>query len=209
MAYQPRRKMVTNSFGNRNFMQPMGRPKHALKVPCFFSFSVGGGGRIFFHFSLVSNMFPNSQCVPQHVPHSTSLLSQMLWQMLSSFHLHRWAKGKELYTSEQKLLFLGSLHSFIFFKSVGPIKLARCRGGKKTWEASHLINRRGEYVLRLLMLRPPAVQYQLGLPTLQGTPAQSAREVLIRCQHTPLFNCIIQHRCSWHEIIDIQSVIFI
>ncbi len=43
----PRPKMVTKSFGKRNFMQPMGRPKHALKVPCFFSFYVlgfwGGG----------------------------------------------------------------------------------------------------------------------------------------------------------------------
>jgi hypothetical protein len=29
--------MVTNSFGKRNFMQPMGRPNNALKVPCFFS----------------------------------------------------------------------------------------------------------------------------------------------------------------------------
>jgi hypothetical protein len=33
----PLPKMVTNSsFATRNFMQPMGRPKHALKVPCFF-----------------------------------------------------------------------------------------------------------------------------------------------------------------------------
>ncbi len=31
-GYQPRPKMVTNFFGKRNFMQPMGRPKHALKV---------------------------------------------------------------------------------------------------------------------------------------------------------------------------------
>jgi hypothetical protein len=53
--------MVTKSFGKRNFMQPMGRPKHALKVPCFFSFYVlrGGGGRreIFFHFSQLTNVF--------------------------------------------------------------------------------------------------------------------------------------------------------
>ncbi len=31
-------KMVINFFGNRNFMQPMGRPKHTLNVPCIFSF---------------------------------------------------------------------------------------------------------------------------------------------------------------------------
>jgi hypothetical protein len=46
----------------RNFMQPMGRPKHAIKVPCFLSFQVfgggGGGGRRFFSF------FPGSKCVP-------------------------------------------------------------------------------------------------------------------------------------------------
>jgi hypothetical protein len=36
--------MATKSFGKRNFMQPTARPKHALKVPCFFSFYVWGGG---------------------------------------------------------------------------------------------------------------------------------------------------------------------
>jgi hypothetical protein len=46
--------MVMNSLGKRNFMQPMGRPKHALKVPCFLPFKVFGGG----HFSLVPNVFP-------------------------------------------------------------------------------------------------------------------------------------------------------
>jgi hypothetical protein len=50
--------MVTKSFGKRNFMQPMGRPKHALKVPCFFSFYVLEGGKIFFgHFSRLPNVF--------------------------------------------------------------------------------------------------------------------------------------------------------
>jgi hypothetical protein len=56
--------MVVNSFGKRNFMQPMGRPKHAIKVPCFFLVSLGGGagGEVgwkvfFFHFSLVPNVF--------------------------------------------------------------------------------------------------------------------------------------------------------
>jgi len=41
--------VVTKSFGKRNFIQPMGRPKHALKVPFFFSFYVfgrGGGGEL-------------------------------------------------------------------------------------------------------------------------------------------------------------------
>jgi hypothetical protein len=64
--------MVTKSFGKRNFMQPMGRPKHALKVPCFFSFYVlegEGGGDIFLSFFLtfqcVCTLFPSSsQWVP-------------------------------------------------------------------------------------------------------------------------------------------------
>jgi hypothetical protein len=41
-------------------MQPMGRPKHAHKVPCFFPFKFGGGGGrggFFIHFSLVPNVF--------------------------------------------------------------------------------------------------------------------------------------------------------
>ncbi len=69
--------MVTKSFGKRDFMQPMGRPKHALKVPFFFSFYVlgwgagrwGGGGweRDFFSF------FPASQCV------CTMVLSSSQW----------------------------------------------------------------------------------------------------------------------------------
>jgi hypothetical protein len=38
-------KMAINFFGRRNFMQPMGRPKHTLNVPCIFFFlSLGGGG---------------------------------------------------------------------------------------------------------------------------------------------------------------------
>jgi len=33
----PGQKWWLTLFGKRNFMLPMGRPKHALKVPCFFS----------------------------------------------------------------------------------------------------------------------------------------------------------------------------
>jgi hypothetical protein len=46
-------KMVMKSFEKRNFMQPMGRPKHALNAPCFFSFYVFGAGerKDFFSFS--------------------------------------------------------------------------------------------------------------------------------------------------------------
>jgi hypothetical protein len=65
--------MVTNSFGNRNFMQPMGRlSMHSKCLDFFFLLSfgkgfggVGRGEEDFFHFSFVLNMFlPNSQSVP-------------------------------------------------------------------------------------------------------------------------------------------------
>ncbi len=72
--------MVTNSFGIRNFMHPMGRLSKHSKCLDFFSFKfwvggVEGGGRgIFFLLSFVpfkSPMFPMSS--PKGVPNSTSL----------------------------------------------------------------------------------------------------------------------------------------
>jgi hypothetical protein len=84
--------MATNSIEKRNFMQLMGRHSRCL---AFFRFKLGGRGRILF-----SSFFLGSKCVPQHVLHSTSLLSDMLWQMLSSFHIYSLAKGEELYTSK-------------------------------------------------------------------------------------------------------------
>jgi hypothetical protein len=78
--------MVTNGFGNRNFMQPMGRLSiHSKCLDFFFKNILGGGGAgDFFLFSFVPNMFPSSsQWVPirfskfplgsQCVPNSTSL----------------------------------------------------------------------------------------------------------------------------------------
>jgi hypothetical protein len=72
--------MVTNSFGNRNFMQPMARLSMHSKCLDFFSFKfwVGVGGRgqkDFFSFFLCSLQVPYgfpvgsqcSQCVPQRV----------------------------------------------------------------------------------------------------------------------------------------------
>ncbi len=70
--------MVTNSFGTRNFMQPMGMLSMHSKCLDFFSFKFwigrGGGGGIFFIFPLlptcslqVPNMFLKA------VPNSTSL----------------------------------------------------------------------------------------------------------------------------------------
>ncbi len=174
--------MMTNSFGKRNFMQPMGRPKHALKVPCFFSFSVGGGGRFFIKKYLVPNVFPNMFFI---VPHFYPIC---FGKCCPLFTYIGGPKGRNSMLQSRSFYF-GQPPQFRFFKKVlGQSNWLVARGKKKTWEAFHLINRRGVYLpdrVRLLMLRPPAVQYQLGLPTLQGTPAQSAREVLIRCQCTP------------------------
>jgi hypothetical protein len=73
-----------------------------------------------------SKEFPSFLHVPQRVPNSTSLLSHMLWQMFSSFHLSRWAKGEELHTLKQNLLiWIAFIVSFLFL-SDGPIKLAHC-----------------------------------------------------------------------------------
>ncbi len=126
--------MVTNSFGKRNFIQPMGRPKHALKVPFFFSFYVlekgGEGGREIF-FSWLPNLFtvcsqwvpmilpwcsPILQCFSQHVFHSISLLSQ--------YALEKWCppftyivgqRGGTIYLKMEPFV-LGSLHCFSFFE---------------------------------------------------------------------------------------------
>ncbi len=67
-------QMVINSFGNQKYMQPMGRLKHALKVPWFFLFQVlvgagGGGGESFFHFFFVPFMFLSSSLwIPNMFP---------------------------------------------------------------------------------------------------------------------------------------------
>ncbi len=86
-----------------------GPSMHSRHLAFYSFFPLRGGGRIFFSF------FRSSQCVPtmspkfpmcsQHVFHSTSFISHKFWQMLSSFHLYRCAKGDEIYTSKQNLLF--------------------------------------------------------------------------------------------------------
>lgn len=89
-------------------------PKHALKLPSFFSFKLRGGGSflqfpcslcvpIMFHLGSqwvpikFSICYPSSQRVPQHVFYNTSFLSHMLSQMLPSFPLCRWAKGEDFH----------------------------------------------------------------------------------------------------------------
>jgi hypothetical protein len=64
---------------------------------------------------------------PDMFANSTSLLSHMLWQMLSSFHLYMSAKGKKFYTFQVEPSGLGSFHSVSSFLSDGSIKLAHCK----------------------------------------------------------------------------------
>jgi len=57
--------MVTNSFGNRNFMQPREGSACTQCALIFFLLSFRWGGKDFFHFFIVPNMFlSSSQWVP-------------------------------------------------------------------------------------------------------------------------------------------------
>ncbi len=72
--------------------------------------------------------------------------------MLSSFHLYKWAKGKELYISKQNLL-LCAASIVSFFLSDRPIKLTCCKKEKNELErAPHLIiNRKSDKQIRIKM----------------------------------------------------------
>jgi len=63
-------KMVMNSFRKRSFMQPLGRPKHALKVPCIFSVLVGEWGGVYWR-RIFFPVFLGSQYVPFTFPISS------------------------------------------------------------------------------------------------------------------------------------------
>ncbi len=83
--------MVMNSFGNRNFMQPMGRLSMHSKCLDFFVlklFGAGAGwGRIFIN-SFVPDMFPSSS---QRVPIKFLMCSPYLnWGDLFCFTLNSW-----------------------------------------------------------------------------------------------------------------------
>jgi hypothetical protein len=68
--------MVTNSFGNRTFMKPMGRLSMHSKCLDFFSFKfwvgVGERGEDLSHFFFVPNMFSSSSQLVPYVPMCSS-----------------------------------------------------------------------------------------------------------------------------------------
>jgi hypothetical protein len=106
--------MVTNSFGKRNFMQPMRRLSMHLWTPVFFILQgAGGGGRGDSIFPLVLNVFPSSsqqvltgfpssqsvpKYVPQVVPNSTWDLSYMVCPKFNSpvYKLKTWNSGVQI-----------------------------------------------------------------------------------------------------------------
>ncbi len=150
-------------------MQRMGRPKHALKVPCFFSCYVWGGGgtgggeRFFFifpGFPMCSHYVPfkfpmGSQYFPQHFLHTSSLLSHMPWKMVSSFHLYciGGPKGRNC-TVQNRAFCFGESPLFLFFgvMSQSNWHVAEKKRKYRTWEAPDLINRRGDYFPKLISL---------------------------------------------------------
>jgi len=99
---------VTNSFGTRNFVQPMGT----------FKFPMGS--------RQVLNMFPRfSMCSPRMFSIAPRFNPICLAQSPPLRTCTCGPKGEALH-----LFTLGSLHSFNFFFCNGPIKLAHCRKQK-------------------------------------------------------------------------------
>jgi hypothetical protein len=133
--------MMTNSFGNQKYMQPMGRLKACTRGTLnFFLLSLGGGGggwgggRIFFHFPFVPNIFLSSsqKCSlsSQCVPNSTLLLSHMFCPKSSPSRLYRWAKGGGTQAFNRIFYFEGASIVSTFFCN-GPIKISCCKKRKK------------------------------------------------------------------------------
>ncbi len=139
--------MVMNSFGNRNFMQPMGRLNMHSKFLDFFLLRFGWARVVvleFFHFSFVPSMFPsNSQWVPIRFP----ICSPRVFPIAPSFNPICFAQSPPLLTyiggPKVEALHLSiessilvSLHSFnIFFwwwaNQIGSLQKKKKRKEKK------------------------------------------------------------------------------
>jgi hypothetical protein len=119
--------MVTNNFGNRNFMQPMGRRLN-MHSKCLDSFSFKFGGYIF-SFSLVPNMFPMGflgsgrflMCSPKVFPLAPSFNPICFAQSPPLLTYIGGPKGESLHLS---------IESSILW-SIGDMKDVRCDVGCK------------------------------------------------------------------------------
>ncbi len=140
--YQSRPKMVTNSFGNRNFMPPMGRLSMHSKCLGFFSFKFWVGGvwcEDFFHFSFVPNMFPfkflicsfGSRFVPQGCSQQHLVLILYVLPKVPFSPIQVGQKGEALHLSIEFSI-LGSLHSFNFFLKWAN-QIGSLQQKKKSW----------------------------------------------------------------------------
>jgi hypothetical protein len=142
-----------------------GKAQPCTRGALLFILSCLGGWGIFSYFlasQCVRNMFPSSsqwvpkcspvsQCFPQHVLHTTSLLSHMPWKWCTPFRYIGGPKGRK-FIFQNRAFCLGESPQFHFFQQ-WPIKLACHQKIKiKTCEAPHLINRRDDYVAKFISL---------------------------------------------------------
>ncbi len=137
-------------FWKQKFHAANGKAQHApSSAVLYFLLSFGFGGRGgFFSFFLCSQHVPlkfsmDSHQVPDMFPRFP-MCSPMVFPTAPGFnHPICFAESPPLLTYivgqrarysifPQNLLYLGSLHSFNFFFSYGPIKLAHCKR-KKSW----------------------------------------------------------------------------
>ncbi len=117
--YPVQAKNSGSQFQEQNFHPTNEKSGHGVKGPSFFFLWVKGMGFFFSKLCLVCRVTVHSSLstftvdincpckiffvlnsfgegLKQRVPNNTSLISHMLWVMLSSFHLYTWAKGEEL-----------------------------------------------------------------------------------------------------------------
>jgi hypothetical protein len=147
--------MVTNSFGNRNFMQPIGRLSMHSKCLALFSFKfwVWGEGRMFSFFLCSQHVPPlkfsmGSHQVPSMFPRF-SMCCPMVFPIAPHFNPICFAESPPLLTYRMaghsifplKLLYLGSLHSFNVFFLLWANQIGSLQK-KKSWpcDTPQLIN---------------------------------------------------------------------
>ncbi len=133
--------MVTDSFGNRNFMQPVGRLSMHSKCLDFF---LGGGGEEGGFFPLFStcshhvpNMFPMfSMCSPRVLLRAPRFNPLCFAQSPPLLTYIGGPNGEALHLSMESSI-LGSLHSFNFFVVMGQSNWLIAKKKKKVGLVRH------------------------------------------------------------------------